>query len=82
MRGYAQERGGGRRGGGGKNKIKGEKNDAFAEQGSGFGRTFIFDIIPLRIDFILSDPEFKVRAFENFDVTYSDHFPIMAVLEL
>ncbi|MEC7781998.1 MAG: endonuclease/exonuclease/phosphatase family protein [Bacteroidota bacterium] len=64
------------------NKIKGEKTDAFAEQGSGFGRTFIFDIIPLRIDFILSDPEFKVRAFENFDVTYSDHFPIIAVLEL
>ena len=64
------------------NKIRGDKKDAFEEQGSGFGRTFIFDVIPLRIDFILTDPEFKTQAFQNFDVEYSDHFPIMAVLEL
>ena len=64
------------------NKIRGTKKDAFDEQGSGFGRTFIFDIIPMRIDFILPDREFKVEAFKNFDVDYSDHYPIEAVLSL
>jgi len=63
-------------------KIRGAKKDAFVEQGSGFGRTFIFDIIPLRIDFILPDPEIEVAAFRTFDVEYSDHFPIEAVLSL
>lgn len=64
------------------NKIRGDKLDAFEEKGSGFGRTFIFDVIPLRIDFILPDTEFKVKAFQDFDVDYSDHFPIMAVISL
>ncbi|MGO4911326.1 endonuclease/exonuclease/phosphatase family protein [Leeuwenhoekiella sp. W20_SRS_FM14] len=64
------------------NKIRGSRLDAFEEKGSGFGRTFIFDIIPLRIDFILPDTSFEVLAFENFNVNYSDHFPIMAVLQL
>ena len=63
-------------------KIRGHKKDAFEEQGHGFGRTFIFDIIPLRIDFILPDPDFIVEAFTNFDVEYSDHYPIQAVLSL
>ncbi|MEH6657161.1 endonuclease/exonuclease/phosphatase family protein [Leeuwenhoekiella marinoflava] len=63
-------------------KIRGEKKDAFVEKGSGFGQTFIFDIIPLRIDFILPDPQIEVAAFKTFDVEYSDHFPIEAVLNL
>lgn len=63
-------------------KIRGDKLDAFEEQGSGFGRTFIFDIVPMRIDFILPDPEFVVTAFRNFDLDFSDHYPVQAVLEL
>tara|TARA_B100001750_G_scaffold17872_1_gene12291 strand:- start:10118 stop:11005 length:888 start_codon:yes stop_codon:yes gene_type:complete len=62
------------------NKIRGDKKDAFEEKGTGFGRTFIFDIIPMRIDFILADSEVQVRAFRNFDIDYSDHYPIQAVL--
>lgn len=64
------------------NKIRGSRRDAFEEKGSGFGRTFIFDIIPLRIDFILPDDSYDVKAFENFDVGYSDHFPIMAIITM
>ncbi len=63
-------------------KIRGAKKDAFEERGTGFGRTFIFDIIPLRIDFILPDPDFQIEAFQNFDAAYSDHYPIQAVLSL
>ena len=64
------------------NKIRGDKKDAFAEAGSWFGRTFIFDFIPLRIDFILVDQEFDVLSFKNFKTHYSDHYPIKAQLKL
>ena len=56
--------------------------DAFAKAGSGTGRTFVFDFLPLRIDFILSDPIFKVLDFENYDIALSDHYPIMAELAI
>lgn len=62
-------------------KIKGEKFDAFAQAGKGFGRTFTFDVIPLRIDFILGDDQvYKTQRFERFKVNYSDHYPIMATI--
>lgn len=62
-------------------KIKGEKEDAFAKAGSGTGRTFTFDFIPLRIDFILTDPDFEVTGFENYSLPWSDHEPIKASLK-
>lgn len=62
--------------------IKGDNNDTFDEKGSGFGRTFIFHGVPARIDFILADPTFEVTSHKNFDVKYSDHYPIMASFRL
>lgn len=62
-------------------KIKGEKEDAFAKAGAGTGRTFTFDFIPLRIDFILTDPTFEVTGFENYSLPWSDHEPIKASLK-
>lgn len=59
-------------------KAKGEKVDAFAKAGSGTGKTFTFDFLPLRIDFILVDPKWKVQQFKNYDLELSDHFPILA----
>ena len=59
-------------------KAKGEKVDAFAKAGSGTGKTFTFDFLPLRIDFILVDPRWKVHQFKNYDIELSDHFPILA----
>ncbi|MAZ29388.1 MAG: endonuclease [Cytophagaceae bacterium] len=62
-------------------KIKGDKFDTFGEVGEGFGRTFTFDVIPLRIDFILGTKNaIEPRHFERFKVSYSDHYPIMATL--
>ncbi|MFZ1527939.1 MAG: endonuclease/exonuclease/phosphatase family protein [Ferruginibacter sp.] len=58
---------------------KGLKN-AFAEKGSGIGRTF-FSISPtLRIDHIFADGHFNVEQFIRLRRTLSDHFPIIADL--
>ena len=57
------------------------RQDAFEEAGKGTGRTFDYKY-PLRIDFILPDENFVVNYFETFDVPYSDHFPILARLEV
>ncbi|GGW31070.1 endonuclease [Arenibacter certesii] len=58
--------------------IKGDMQDTFMEQGVGYGRTFNFKYYPVRIDFILVDKAFQVKAHKNFDVKLSDHFPLMA----
>ncbi len=63
-------------------EIKGDLQDAFAEGGNGFGRTFNFKFFPVRIDFILVDQSFDVNAFKTFDVQLSDHYPIIAKLKL
>lgn len=62
--------------------LKGAMFDTFIEQGSGFGRTFDFLIIPFRIDFIFADDTFEVASHKNYDLKYSDHFPIMASFRL
>ena len=58
-----------------------DRKDAFVEAGNGFGRSFNA-LVPLRIDFILPDKNIDVHNFKNYDVKYSDHFPIMARLNL
>lgn len=62
--------------------IKGDKRDTFIEKGKGFGRTLDFHKLPMRIDFILADPAFEVKSHTNYDVVYSDHYPIMASFKL
>ncbi len=59
------------------NHLKTNKNDAFEIAGKGFGTTYDF-ALPLRIDFILTDKKITVNNFKTFDVSYSDHFPVMA----
>ncbi|TXN35179.1 endonuclease/exonuclease/phosphatase family protein [Flagellimonas hymeniacidonis] len=62
--------------------IKGDFNDTFLEKGKGFGRSYNLLGFPIRIDYILSDPEFEVISHENFDEKLSDHYPVMATLRL
>ncbi len=60
---------------------KGLKN-AFAEKGSGIGRTF-YGISPtLRIDNIFADERFEVEQFIRIKKKLSDHFPIITDLKL
>ena len=64
------------------NQMKGDLNDAFVEAGKGFGKTFDFNLFPMRIDFILTDSAFEVQDFKTFSVKLSDHYPVMAKLSL
>jgi endonuclease/exonuclease/phosphatase family metal-dependent hydrolase len=62
--------------------IKGNLQDAFLKKGSGFGRSFRFISPTLRIDYILADKKFRIQQFGKIEVDYSDHYAIMADLEL
>lgn len=62
--------------------IKGDMSDSFIQRGSGFGRSFDFKLFPMRIDFILSDARLDVVDHQNYDVSYSDHFPLISTLSL
>ncbi|NNK87233.1 MAG: endonuclease/exonuclease/phosphatase family protein [Flavobacteriaceae bacterium] len=63
-------------------QIKGDLNDTFEAAGQGFGRTFTFKYFPVRIDFILADPVFRINGFKTFNVNLSDHYPILSSLSL
>ncbi|WP_131819027.1 endonuclease/exonuclease/phosphatase family protein [Flagellimonas flava] len=62
--------------------VSGGLNDSFLEKGNGFGKTYSLKGFPLRIDYILTDPEFEVIAHKNYTERLSDHYPIMATLRL
>ncbi|MFM1878353.1 MAG: hypothetical protein RLZZ241_1219 [Bacteroidota bacterium] len=62
-------------------KMKEGLIDTYAERGKGLGTTFSLAGIPYRIDCILVDPAFSVINHQNFDVPFSDHYPITAVLK-
>lgn len=59
----------------------GMKN-AFVEKGSGLGRTYSGISPVLRIDNIFADKKFDVKQFLRIPRKLSDHFPIMADLQL
>ena len=61
-------------------KMKGSMQDAFREQGTGLGTTFLFDKFPLRIDYILASEDLGVISFKTLKNTFSDHYAIRAVL--
>jgi endonuclease/exonuclease/phosphatase family metal-dependent hydrolase len=64
--------------------LKQDKIDAFTDAGEGFGITWQYKWLPLRIDFILFDPlRLEVLQFETLNhIKYSDHFPIKSILQL
>ena len=56
--------------------------DAFLEKGFGIGRTFSSLSPTLRIDYILTDDQFSIKQFTRIVKYLSDHFMIMADVEL
>ncbi|WP_343485846.1 endonuclease/exonuclease/phosphatase family protein [Allomuricauda sp. d1] len=62
--------------------VKGDMADTFLEKGSGFGKTYSLFGLPMRIDYILADETFEVVSHKNYDVVLSDHYPVMATLQL
>jgi endonuclease/exonuclease/phosphatase family metal-dependent hydrolase len=63
-------------------KIKGDRKDAFTEAGKGIGRTFSNVAPTLRIDYIMTDPQFKVEQYARHFVPYSEHYPVIADVTL
>lgn len=55
-------------------------SDAFAEAGSGFGGTYIGDLPPLRIDYVLVSEEVTPVRVEVGEAVLSDHRSLTAVL--
>jgi len=65
------------------NKVAGELTDAFCETGRGYGNTYGGNLPPIRIDYILLDPEFDIQSFKVHKVIdLSDHFPVSAIISL
>lgn len=56
--------------------------DCFKEQGNGFAQTFAGVIPFLRIDYILVDPTFNIKSHKIVKEKYSDHYPIIASLQI
>ena len=63
--------------------LKDRLKDAFVEAGEGYGMTWRYKWVPLRIDFILPDEKrLQVLQFETLNnFRYSDHYPIKALLK-
>ncbi len=59
-------------------EVAGRFQDTFQKEGHGLGATYYFNRLPLRIDFIFSDPELEVLNFETLEKSLSDHLPIIA----
>jgi endonuclease/exonuclease/phosphatase family metal-dependent hydrolase len=62
--------------------MRGELKDCFDEAGTGFGGTYNGKLPSFRIDFIFHDQSFTATKFRTFNVNFSDHFPLMASIEL
>lgn len=55
-------------------------NDAFVDCGNGIGTTYLFDSFPMRIDYILASEELEIVQFETIKKTFSDHYPVSAII--
>jgi len=62
--------------------VSEELQDTFKEAGKGFGKTWEFDLFPVRIDFILVPEEYEVLEFKNIHQKLSDHYPIFSRVQL
>jgi endonuclease/exonuclease/phosphatase family metal-dependent hydrolase len=62
--------------------LKGKMQDAFLKKGSGIGRTYDGISPTLRIDYIFADKQFKVLQFNRRLKKLSDHFMLVADLQL
>lgn len=56
--------------------------DAFLKKGFGIGATYLTLSPTLRIDYILANNQWEVKAYESVDENLSDHHMIMADLQL
>ncbi|PHN05481.1 endonuclease/exonuclease/phosphatase family protein [Flavilitoribacter nigricans] len=63
-------------------RISDKLTDGFQQKGKGLGTTFHGSLPALRIDYILSSPEFRTLDYRVLKKDFSDHYPVMSILEL
>lgn len=63
-------------------KVRGDMQDAFLKKGFGIGRTFTGLSPTLRIDYIFADRNFKINQFNRVTKRLSDHYMLVADVEL
>jgi len=63
-------------------RIKGDRTDAFVEQGIGMGRTYNGKFPSFRIDYIIFGKEFEALHFSRKKTGFSDHYPVIGILQL
>jgi endonuclease/exonuclease/phosphatase family metal-dependent hydrolase len=62
--------------------VRGNLQDAFLKKGFGIGRTFSGISPTLRIDYILAAPQFNVQQFNRIVRNLSDHYMLVADVQL
>ncbi|MFI3321419.1 MAG: endonuclease/exonuclease/phosphatase family protein [Rikenellaceae bacterium] len=62
------------------NTIRGKLQDTFTENGRGYAYTFNRLMSLLKIDYVFVDDSYHVIKYDTYDVTYSDHNPIIVTL--
>jgi endonuclease/exonuclease/phosphatase family metal-dependent hydrolase len=62
--------------------VRGKMQDAFLKKGFGIGRTFSGLSPTLRIDYIFASDDFIFRQFKREVKKYSDHYMLVADVEL
>ena len=62
--------------------VRGDMQDAFLKKGFGIGRTFSSISPTLRIDYIFADSRFRIKQFNRIVKNYSDHYMLVADVEL
>lgn len=60
--------------------LQKDMKDAYVEAGTGLGTTYNFDGYPMRIDYILTTPDFTILDCKTLKYTSSDHYPVKAVV--
>ena len=64
-------------------KIRGNKIDTFCEAGKGMPSTHRLSFLPsFRIDYIFHDKLIKTKAYSVHNVDYSDHYPVVSVIDI
>lgn len=63
-------------------QVRGARQDAFLSGGAGIGRTYAGISPTLRIDYIMADKQFRVVQCKKIELSYSDHYPVIADLVL
>jgi endonuclease/exonuclease/phosphatase family metal-dependent hydrolase len=62
--------------------VRDDLQDAFLKKGFGIGRTFASLSPTLRIDYIFADNNFRIQQFNRIVKNYSDHYMLVADIEL